>query len=111
LVVAAEAAAMSIIASDWRPMVRNTLQGFVTLQLSPSGFVFRECALHVKGERRWIGLPSKPQIDAEGRHRIDPGTGKRLYLPIVEVTGTAQRAQFPRAALEAVDRLLGRGAA
>jgi hypothetical protein len=106
VVVAAEAAAMSIIASDWRPMVRNTLQGFVTLQLLPSGFVFRECALHVKGERRWIGLPSKPQIDAEGRHRIDPATSKRLYVPIVEVVGKDERARFQKTALAAVDALL-----
>jgi hypothetical protein len=26
-----------IVASDWRPMERNTLRGFLTLTLSPSG--------------------------------------------------------------------------
>jgi hypothetical protein len=99
-------AVMSITASDWRPMVRNTLQGFVTLELAPSGMRLRECALHEKDGRRWIGLPSKPQLDAEGRHRIDPATLKKAYVPVVEVTGKTERERFQKAALAAVDKLL-----
>jgi hypothetical protein len=102
---------MSIDASDWRPMQRNTLLGFLTLTLTPSGIVLRECSLHVKGEKRWIGLPSKPQMDAEGRHRTDPDTGKKLYNPIVEIAGKEQRERFQKAALAAADRLLGKGSA
>jgi hypothetical protein len=98
-----------ISASHWRPLVRNSLQGFLTLRLEPSGIVLRECSLHVNGEKRWIGLPSKPQIDAEGRHRQDPASGKKLYVPIVEITGTAERERFQKVALEAIDRLLGKG--
>jgi hypothetical protein len=64
---------MSIVASDWRPLAKNTLQGFCTLTPSPSGIVLRECALHERDDgRRWIRLPSKAQIDTEGRHRSDP---------------------------------------
>jgi hypothetical protein len=97
---------VSIVASDWRPLEKNTLRGFFTLALSPSGLVLRECALHAKGDKRWIGLPSKPQIDAEGRHRIDPSTGKKAYSPVVEITGSEARRRFQKAALEAVDGLL-----
>jgi hypothetical protein len=95
-----------IVASDWRPMERNTLRGFLTLRLAPSGIVLRECSLHVKGEKRWVGLPSKPQVDAEGRHKIDPATGKKAYSPVAEVTGTEARRRFQEAALAAVDKLL-----
>jgi hypothetical protein len=104
---AADAAAM-IVASDWRPMERNTLRGFMTLTLSPSGLRLRECTEHKKDGKRWIGLPSKPQLGAEGRHRVDPSTGKKLYTPIVEITGTEARKRFQDAALAAVDKLLGK---
>jgi hypothetical protein len=97
-----------IDASDWRPMQRNTLEGFLTLTLRPSGIVLRECSLHVKGEKRWIGLPSKPQIDAEGRHRTDPETGRKLYSPLIEILGKDEKARFQAAALAAVDKLLGK---
>jgi hypothetical protein len=107
-VAGAAEAAMSIVASDWRPMVRNSLQGFLTVRLEPSGLVLRECPLHTKGNKRWVGLPSKPQLDAEGCHRIDPTTNKKLYTPIVEITGTEARDRFQKAALEAVDALLGK---
>jgi hypothetical protein len=96
-----------IMATDWRPRVQNTLQGFLTLKLSPSGIVLRECSLHeAKDDRRWIGLPSKPQIGEDGRHRTDPTTSKKLYTPIVEVAGKNERERFQAAALAAVDRLL-----
>lgn len=99
-----------IAASDWRPVVKNTLQGFLTLKLSPSGIVLHECSLHETADgRRWISLPSKPQIGEDGRHRTDPTTWKKLYVPVVEIAGKAERERFQTAALAAVDKLLGKG--
>jgi hypothetical protein len=100
-----------ITASDWRPQLQNTLQGFLTLTLSPSGIVLRECSLHEKDGKRWIGLPSKPQIGKDGRHRLDTTTDKKLYFPVVEIAGKEERSRFQAAALAAVDRLLGKGSA
>jgi hypothetical protein len=98
--------AAAIVATDWRAAEnRGSVSGFVTLRL-PSGLVLRDCTFHQQGERQWIGLPGKPQIDAAGLHCIDPTTGKRLYLPIVEIPDRGQRERFQRAALAAVDRLL-----
>lgn len=95
-----------ITASDFRPMQRNTLQAFVTLTLAPSGIVLCDCALHEKTGRRWLALPGKPQLDAEGRHRKDPATGKGLYAVVVEIPDKAARDRFQQAALAAVDLLL-----
>lgn len=100
-----------ITASDWRAIERNTLRGFLVLRLAPSGLVLRDCSLHEKDGKRWIGLPSKPQLDDEGRQRTAPATGKRLYAPIVEIAGKAEREAFQIAALAAADRLLGEGGA
>jgi hypothetical protein len=98
-----------IRASDWRPMPRNTLRGFVTLTLEPSGLRLHDCALHRNGDREWIGLPGKPQINRDGQQRKDPTTGKALYTPLVEVPDKDARERFQRAALAAVHELLDGG--
>jgi hypothetical protein len=59
-------------ASGWRPRASGTLQGFFVLTL-PSGFVINDCTLHEKGERRWVWLPGKPQLE-DGKHRKDQTT-------------------------------------
>jgi hypothetical protein len=92
------------VARDWRPVERNTLRGFVTLVL-PNSMGVRECSYHVQGDRRWIGLPGRPQLDPDGRHRVDPNTGKKAYVPVVEIYEKAARERFQRAALAAIDRL------
>ena len=97
-----------ITASDWREVVKNSLQGFCVLTLSPSGIVLRDCALHERDGKRWISLPSRPQLYSEGRHRKDPATGKALWLPVVEIKGKAEREKFQAAALAAIDALRGR---
>jgi hypothetical protein len=97
-----------IRASDWRPMQRNTLQGFLTLYLEPSGLVLRDCTFHrMTDGREWVGLPSRPQIDREGNHRQDPKTGKPAYIATVEIPDKEQREQFQRAALAAIRKLMG----
>lgn len=95
-----------IRALDWRPLERNSLQGFVSLALEPSGLVLRDCALHRREDREWIGLPGKPQVDREGRQRQDPKTGKALYTPVIEIPDKASRERFQQAALAAVHALL-----
>jgi hypothetical protein len=100
---------LEFVARDWRPCERNTLRGFMTLILS-SGLVLHECSYHVQGSKRWVGLPGRPQLEADGRHRVDPNTGKKAYTAVVEISGKAARERFQRAALIAIDRLLeGRG--
>ena len=96
-----------IVASDFRPMQRNTLQGFVTLTLEPSGIVLHDCAIHRKEGREWIGLPGRPQIDRDGQPRKDSATGKQLYVAIVEIPDRDARERFQQAALAAVHELIG----
>jgi hypothetical protein len=83
------------------------LVGFVTLTLKPSGLVLRDCALHKKGDREWIGLPGRPLIDRDGQPRKGPATGKLLYTPVVEIPDKQARDRFLSAALASVHRMLG----
>jgi hypothetical protein len=95
-----------IRASDWRAFERNTLRGFITLTL-PSGMVIKECTVHHKDGREWIGLPGRPQLDRDGTPRKDPNTGKLLYSNVIEIPDREARERFQAAALAAVHELLG----
>jgi hypothetical protein len=96
-----------IRASDWRPMGRNTLVGFVTLELQPSGLVLNDCSFHRHHDgKEWVGLPAKPQLDRDGGHRKDAHTGKVLYTPVVEIKGKEARERFQEHAVAAVHALL-----
>jgi hypothetical protein len=95
------------IATDWRAVEKNTLAGVFDLKL-PSGLILHERSLHEQNGKRWCGLPGRPQLDADGRHRVDPHhTGKRLYSPSVSIAGKEAREAFQRQAIAAVDKLLG----
>src|SRR6516164_2140102 len=94
-----------MVAADWRPITKGTLRGFFILRLA-SRLTLRECALHEKAAARWIALPGRAQIDPDGKQRINPATGKRLYIPVVEITDKEARERFRSQALAAIDRLL-----
>jgi hypothetical protein len=100
-----------ITASDWRPYKRNTLQGFSSLHLLPSGMTLRDCSFHQhENGSEWIGLPGKPPLDEAGMQRRDTG-GKALYTPVVEIADRAARQRFQTAAVAAVHVLIDRAPA
>jgi hypothetical protein len=103
---ASHSQAACVLASDWRPIERNTLKGFFTLEL-PSGLVIKECSFHHKDGREWVGLPGKPQLDRDGTPRRDAATGKLLYTNVIEIPDRAARDKYQAAALAAVHAMLG----
>ena len=99
-----------IKATDWRPIAKNTLVGFMTLELQPSGLVLNDCSFHRHQDgREWVGLPSKPQLDKSGVQRKDPNTGKVLYTPVVEIKGKEARERFQEHAVAAINALINGG--
>ena len=48
-----------IVATNFRRLERNTLKGFVTLALEPSGLIIHDCTVHAKQGKAWIGMPAK----------------------------------------------------
>jgi hypothetical protein len=50
---------------NFKPFEKNTLRGFFDLEL-PSGMILAGCALHLKNDQWWVGLPSKPYTAADG---------------------------------------------
>jgi hypothetical protein len=66
----------------WRPMRKNSLRGFATVAL-PIGLKIFDIPVLCSNGKYWAALPSKPQIDKEGKHKTDIN-GKPAYVPVLE---------------------------
>ncbi len=99
-----------MVASAFRPMVKNTLQGFFDLTLQ-SGITIKECSWHRSetGDKEWVGLPGRAQIDKSGVARKD-ANGKILYSPAVTIDDRTRRDKFNSQALAALAALISNGA-
>lgn len=100
---------MNVIASNFRPMARNTLKGFIDIALPDVGLVIRETAWHEKEGQEWVSPPGRPMVDKEGLARRDQESGKVKYVPVVEFTTKEARNAFSAAAVKAAYKLLGGG--
>lgn len=97
----------SMTASNFRPLQKNTLQGFFDLTLQ-SGMCIKECSWHKSTDKEWIGLPGKPQLDRDGNVRRDPN-GKIIYTATVTIDDRATRERFMAQALQAVYAIADHG--
>jgi hypothetical protein len=68
-----------VVVLEWREVRRNSLLGFVRVQM-PSGMILSEISINLTSGRYWAGAPSKPMIDREGVALRDDG-GKIRYSP------------------------------
>jgi hypothetical protein len=67
---------------SWKPLVKNSLRGFATIEL-PIGLKISDIPVLVSHGKAWASLPSKPQLDKDGQHKRDVN-GKPAYAPILE---------------------------
>ncbi len=86
----------TITVSNWKPQEHGSLRGFLTLTL-PSGLIIRNCQLLEAGGKRWVGLPSRRYLMADGRVH---------YEPIIEFATRNAHRNFERAALDVVEAYL-----
>jgi hypothetical protein len=77
---AAERPRMRLV--GWRLMRKGSLRGFATVEL-PIGLKIHDVPVLISSGKPWAALPSKPQIDKEGRHKTDVN-GKAAYVLIFE---------------------------
>jgi hypothetical protein len=66
---------------SWKPLLKGALRGFATVEL-PIGLTIADIPVLVSHGVPWATLPSKPQLDQDGRHRRD-ANGKPAYSPIL----------------------------
>jgi hypothetical protein len=85
---------------EWRPMRKNTLRGFAVIEL-PSGLVIRDISIHEKGGKYWAGLPSRPVLDADGRH-VSNHAGHKQYTALLGWRDRDLADRFSAAVVELV---------
>jgi hypothetical protein len=95
-VARAPKSAADFIATDWKPLRKNTLQGFCTITL-PSGLRIKECSFHERDGKRWVGLPGRPWQKPDG------ATG---YVSFLDFSNNQAKDRFQQFALAAIDTLL-----
>jgi hypothetical protein len=66
----------------WKPLVKNSLREFATIELSIGLKIFNILTLISNGNS-WATLPGKPILDADGKHKVDVN-GKAAYVAILE---------------------------
>jgi hypothetical protein len=86
---------MSVEIVKFREHKKNTLQGFLTILLQPSGIEIRDLTVHEKNGKRWIGMPAKPYLD---------DSGDTKYSLIVYFPDRDRSDQFQKAVLAALDK-------
>jgi hypothetical protein len=80
---------MSVLIKDFRSTVKNTLRGYLTVQLCKSGIEISDLTLHVKDGDWWVGLPFKPYYKADGSKgwkkiiRFEPEAKYHLFQKLV----------------------------
>jgi hypothetical protein len=85
-----------VTTSNARKINKGALIGFFDVEL-PSGMKLNSCTLLEKDGKRWIGLPSREWVKADGT---------KSYVPIVEIPDRDAREKFTNAVLPAAERAL-----
>ena len=92
---------MPVAVLEWKPLQRNTLRGFAKIRLGKS-MVIRDVALHIKDNRSWAALPSKPVLDSNGDTKRQDN-GKPAYVPMIEWLDRDAADRFSEAVIAAVE--------
>lgn len=79
---------------NFRPHLKNSLLGFVSLFLPEVGLELRGCSLHTDNGKSWIALPAKPYTKEDG---------KQSWAYILAFPDKEKYSDFQTQALEALD--------
>jgi hypothetical protein len=66
----------------WKSLVKGSLRGYATVEL-PIGLKIHDVPVLIGPNGPWASLPSKPQIDKDGRHKTDANS-RAAYSPVLE---------------------------
>ncbi len=88
----------------FRPVVKNTLRGFVDVHLPFGGaaLVIKDISIHRKGDRAWCGLPAKPKITPDGA-AMKGEDGRIAYVNVLEWSSREMSDRFSTKVIELVE--------
>lgn len=87
-----------LVVHSWKPIVKNTLCGFCTVEL-PNGLYIEDISIHHKNGRRWAILPSTAQLE-NGQQRVKDG--KAQWKTILRWRDRELADRFSDALIEAI---------
>jgi hypothetical protein len=85
---------------SFKPLVKNSLRGFATIEL-PIGLKISDIPVLISHNKAWASLPSKPQLDRDGQHKKDIN-GKPAYTAMLEWRDRDLADRFSQAVVELV---------
>jgi hypothetical protein len=88
---------------SFRPLVKNSLRGFCTVELLPLGLKIIDCPVLVIHGRAWCALPAKLQVDSTGRQKTD-ASGKPVYVAVLQWRNREISDGFSNAVISAIRR-------
>jgi len=88
---------------SFRPLVKNSLRGFATIELPP-GLILRELPVLIgTNGRAWVALPRKPVLDETGQQKRD-ANGRPQYVAIGEWTTRTLSDRFSARVIELIEQ-------
>src|SRR5215469_3838764 len=88
---------LEIAVKEFKPHLKNTLQGFATLSLPTVGLVLHECPFHREASgNRWVGLPSRSYMQS----------GTKKWARLVDTIDKSSYFRFQQAAVKAIEDFL-----
>jgi hypothetical protein len=87
--------------TDWRAINYGVLVGSCTVELSLMRIINVSIMRHPDGTL-WAALPGHPQIDRDGKVRINADTGKRMYTSVIAWRSKEIADQFSRKVIAAL---------
>lgn len=97
-----ENSSMPVAILSWRPLVRNTLRGFVSIRLGAAMKIHDITVHRHENGRCWASFPSKPVLLPDGTAKKGDN-GKALYVPILEWDSKASADRFSNSVLSALE--------
>jgi hypothetical protein len=94
--------AMPVALLEWKKVEKNTLRGFAKIRMGKA-LIVRDVSVHTSHGKRWASLPSKPVLNPDGTHKKDTGTGKPVYVPILEWADRDTADSFSEGVIQAVE--------
>ena len=92
---------LNVTCSDFRPLEKNTLLGFATINIAEMRMTISDVGIHEKNGKRWAALPSKPMI--KGTEVLTDSNGKVRYAPLFSFDEDKVRYAFNDAVVRAVE--------
>jgi hypothetical protein len=93
---------LTVTVTAFRPLNRNTLRGFATVNIAEMHLTIHDVAVHQHASgARWAALPAKPVVDRDGKVRRT-SDGKIEYARLFSFDSRAVGDAFSAAVIAAL---------